>query len=387
MSEQDFYSILGVSKTATADELKKAYRTLAMKYHPDRNPGDKDAEEKFKEVNNAYQTLSDPEKRQRYDALGHDAYVHGGASGAGAGGMDATDFFNQFFGGGAGGFSDFNLEDLFGFGGGSRSRKRRGPQKGDDLLYHLTIDFEDSVFGAEKTIRIPRMEKCEHCQGQGCEPGSSKTTCPDCHGTGQVTRSSGFFSMSQPCRRCGGTGIIMDKPCRDCHGAGAVQKTSTLTVRIPAGIDTGSRLRMAGEGAAGPQGGPNGDLYVEIEVRESDVFQRDGNDLYCDVPVPFYLACMGGTITVPTVTGPEEVNLPAGVQDGALMRLRGKGMPNARGGARGNQFARIRVEVPTSLSSAQKKALKDFAQLPQEDSQYPRQTSFRKRAGKWLKKM
>ncbi len=386
MSEsQDYYSVLGVSKSATADELKKAYRTLAMKYHPDRNPDDKEAEEKFKEVNNAYQVLSDPEKRQRYDALGHDAFTHGGAGGAGGPGMDPMDIFAQMFGG-AGGGEGFDLGDLFGFGGGRRRRNSNGPVPGDDLLYELTIDFEDAVFGADKTIQIPRTEKCTHCNGEGCEPGTSKKTCPTCKGTGQITQSRGFFSMSQPCSHCHGQGVIIEKPCKECNGAGAVRKTSHLDVHVPAGIDTGNRLRLAGQGAAGLRGGANGDLYVSISVRPSDVFERQNNDLYCIVPIPFTTAVLGGTLTVPTITGPEEIKIPAGVQSGTKFRVKGKGMPNARGGNRGDEYIVIQVEIPTSLSSEQTKKMKEFAAVSSSSSQYPKQAAFQKKSARWTRK-
>lgn len=379
--EKDYYSVLGVSKSATADELKKAYRTLAMKYHPDRNPGDKEAEEKFKEVNNAYQVLGDAEKRQQYDALGHDAFTHGGAGAAGGPGMDPMDIFSQMFGGAAGG-GGFDFSDLFGGG----SKRRNGPQRGDDLLYELTIDFEDAVFGADKTISVPRTETCDHCKGDGCEPGTSKKTCPDCKGTGQVRYSRGFFSMSQPCNRCHGQGVIMDSPCKQCGGVGSVRKTSKLEVHIPAGIDSGNRLRLAGQGAAGVRGGATGDLYVSIDVRESAVFDRDGTDLTCDVPIPFVTAVLGGSVSVPTITGPETLKIPAGVQNGTRFRMKGKGMPNARGGARGDEYVRIFVEIPTSLTSEQTKKLKEFAEIAPKASQYPAQAAFLKKAQRWMKK-
>ncbi len=376
----DYYSILGVAKTATADELKKAYRTLALKYHPDRNPGDKEAEEKFKEVNNAYQVLSDPEKRQRYDALGHEAYVHGGSAGMGGDpGVNPMDIFNQFFGGVHGG--DFDLGDLFGFGG--RRSDPNGPVRGDDLLYPLTIDFEDSVLGADRQIRVPRTEKCGHCNGEGCEPGTSKKTCPDCKGTGHITRSQGFFSMSQPCGRCRERGVIIEKPCKECGGSGTVRNTSTLDVHIPAGIATGNRLRLAGQGAAGVRGGSNGDLYVAVTVRPSDVFERINNDLYCDVPIPFSMAVLGGRLTVPTVTGPEDIKIPAGVQHGTKFRIKGKGMPNAAGGARGDEYIRVKIEIPTTLTSEQAAKMKEFVELKGTSSQYPQQASFAKRTKKW----
>ena len=375
---QDYYSILGVSRDATPEQLKKAYRTLALKYHPDRNPDDKEAEEKFKDVNNAYQVLSDPQQRARYDQLGHEAFTHGG--GFGGASVDPMDIFSQFFGGG--GFGGFDLGDLFG-GGGRRSRN--APSRGDDLLYSLEIDFEDAVFGITKTITIPHTEQCEHCHGKGAEPGSDKRTCPTCHGSGQQTSRQGMFMMSQPCRSCHGTGFIIDKPCRDCHGQGQVEKRKKIEVRIPAGIDTGARLRVSGEGNAGSNGGPAGDLYVGITVRPHNVFQRDGANVFCDVPISFTTAALGGSVTVPTVAGPEEIQVPAGTQSNTRFRLRGKGMPNIRGGNRGDEYVRILVQVPTNLSSEQKRLLQEFAEKSDERRQNPGIKDFLDKAVNWLK--
>lgn len=376
---QDYYAVLGVSRDATAEQLKKAYRTLALKYHPDRNPDDKEAEEKFKDVNNAYQVLSDPQKRARYDQLGHDAYVHGGAGGFGGGTVDPMDIFSQFFGGG-GGFS-FDLGDLFS-GGGRRSRN--APSRGEDLLYNLDIDFEDAVFGLTKTITVPHTEQCEHCHGKGAEPGSEKRTCPTCHGSGQQTIRQGMFMMSQPCRACRGTGTIIDKPCRECRGQGMVEKRKKIEVRIPAGIDTGARLRVSGEGNAGENGGPAGDLYVGITVKPHSIFKREGADVYCDVPISFTTAALGGAVTVPTVTGPEEISVPAGTQSNTRFRLRGKGMPNIRGGSRGDEYVRILVQVPTNLSSEQKLLLQEFAEKSDERKQNPGIKEFCEKALRWL---
>lgn len=383
---KDFYTILGVSRNASADELKKAYRTLAMKYHPDRNPGDKEAEEKFKEVNNAYQVLSDPEKRQRYDALGHEAYTRGGASGGGPG-MDPMDIFSQFFGGAGGGGMGFDLGDLFGGFGGGGGRSRNAPRKGKDLLYSLTINFEDTVFGGKEVIKVPHMVKCSHCGGNGAEPGTKRMTCPQCGGSGQVTRSQGFFSMSQPCGKCYGKGFILERPCRECHGQGSVKRVDELTVTIPAGIDSGEQLRLVGQGDPGINGGPAGDLYVEIEVRPSNVFQRRGNDLICEVPVPVTTAILGGTIQVPSITGMEALEIPAGIQNGTSLRVRGKGMPNLHphSGGRGDEYVRIRVEVPQNLTGEQKRKLQEVAAILPGDaaSQYPEGAAFRKRTKKW----
>ncbi len=380
---KDFYTVLGVSRGASADELKKAYRKLAMQYHPDRNPGDKEAEEKFKEVNNAYQVLSDPEKRQRYDAMGHEAFTRGGGASGGGPGMDPMDIFSQFFGGRGGGV-EFDLGDLFGFGGGGRGRSsRNGPQRGKDLLYTLSLDFEDTVFGGKKVIKVPHQVHCSRCHGKGGEPGSKTTVCPVCHGAGHVVQPSGFFSVSKTCGRCRGTGTIIDKPCQQCHGAGEVEKVDELTITIPAGINTGEQLRLSGQGDAGPMGGPSGDLYVQMDVRPSDVFERRGNDLFCEVPIPVTTAILGGPVQVPTITGLEELEIPAGIQNGTTLRIRRKGMPSPQGAGRGDEYVRIRVEVPRSLSSDQKKKLREFASLSFDASQYPEGAAFQKRAKKW----
>ena len=380
--ERDFYEVLGVSRTASADELKKAYRTLAMKYHPDRNPGDKDAEEKFKEVNNAYQVLSDPEQRAKYDRMGHEMFTHGG--GGGGGGMDPMDIFAQFFGGRSAGGFGFDLGDLF---GGGRRRDPNAPSRGDDLLFEMEIDFEEAVFGADKSINVPRVATCSHCSGSGAEPGSSKRPCPVCHGSGQQTMRQGFFSMVQPCSKCRGTGVVIDKPCGSCHGSGSVRKTEKLEVHIPAGVDTGARLRLSGKGNAGHNGGPAGDLYISLSVRPHKLFARQGNDLFCEVPIPFTTAALGGTVSVPTVTGPEEMKVPAGTQPGTQFRMRGKGVPSARGTGRGDEYVKIQVEVPVNLTSEQTQKLKEFETLCEgKNSQHPRIRSFLEKALKWLKK-
>ncbi len=377
---QDYYSILGVSRNASADELKKAYRKLALKYHPDRNPDDKEAEENFKKVNNAYQVLGDEEKRARYDQLGHDMYTRAGGAGGGGPTMDASDFFSSIFGGEGG----FDLGDLFGMGGGSR-RRRNGPRQGDDLLYELTIEFEDAVFGTTKTITVPRIENCSTCNGSGAEPGSTKKTCPVCHGSGQQVISQGFFSMSQPCRNCHGSGTIIEKPCKQCHGQGNVRTKNQIEVTIPPGVDTGNRLRLPGKGNAGTNGGPAGDLYIAIEVKPHNLFVRQGNDILCEVPISVVTAILGGTIEVPTITGKGELKLPAGVQNGSRFRIKGKGVASARGGGRGDEYVRVIVEIPSDVNSDQKELLRKFAEKTNEKKQYPHIKSFRDKASRWMK--
>jgi molecular chaperone DnaJ len=357
----DYYELLGVSKSASAAEIKKAYRKMAVKYHPDKNPGNKEAEEKFKEISHAYEVLSDENKRARYDQFGPEAFTSAGrANGAGAGGgfHDPFDIFSQVFGGGGGGGSIF--EDLFG-GGGFSQRSSNGARDGADLRYDLEIDFEDAVYGADKKIRIPKMTSCENCKGSGCEPGSGKKTCPQCGGSGQVSLAQGFFNIRQTCPACQGAGQIIEKPCSKCRGEGRVRTEKTLQIHIPPGVDTGSRLRVSNEGESGVRGGRSGDLYVFIHVRPHEVFQREGNDIICEVPVDYPTAALGGVIEVPTVAGKAKMKIPEGTQGGTVLRLKGKGIPSLRGGPRGNQLVRIFVEVPKSLNREQKEALKEFA--------------------------
>ncbi len=376
---QDYYQTLGINKNASADEIKKAYRKLAIKYHPDKNPGNKEAEEKFKEVSLAYEVLSDPEKRRQYDQFGHDAYTRSG--GAGASGADfrhAQDIFSQFFGGGGG----FSFEDLFGGGGGRRAYN--GPVDGDDLRYDLEIDFEDAMYGADKKITMPRMVDCPECSGSGCEPGTGKKTCSRCGGTGQQTISQGFFQMRQACPACGGTGQVIEKPCRKCRGRGQVQVEKSFQLHIQPGVDTGSRLRVPGKGQAGIRGGQPGDLYVFIHVRPSDVFTRSGDDLMCEVPVPFATAVLGGVVDVPTISGKAKMRVPAGTQSGTTLRLRGKGVPSLRGGARGDLHIRILVESPVGLSREQEELLRKFNAGLTAANQ-PRQKAYAERAGRFLR--
>ncbi len=375
----DFYETLGVSKNASADEIKKAYRKLAVKYHPDKNQGNKEAEEKFKEVSAAYETLSNPDKRRQYDQFGHEAYTRGGGGG-GAGGFNyqqAQDIFSQFFGGGGG----FGFEDLF---GGGRRANPNAPQRGEDLRYNLEIDFEDAMYGVDKTIKVQRQESCDKCSGSGCEPGSGKKSCPRCGGSGTLNISQGFFSVRQPCPNCSGTGQIIEKPCPKCHGKGRVSASAPLQIHIPAGVDTGSQLRVPGKGCAGIRGGQAGDLYVVMRVRESNVFIREDRDLLCEVPVSYAVAAAGGEVDVPTISGKSKIRIPAGTQSGTLLRLKGKGAPSVRGAGRGDLHIRILVETPKDLSKEQLELLEKFnASLTEKNNR--RQSEFAERAKQFLK--
>ena len=365
--KRDYYEVLGVSKGASDDEIKKAYRKLAKKYHPDMNPGDKEAEAKFKEVNEAYSILSDSEKRARYDQFGHagvDPNYGAGGPGGGFGGfdmgdIDLGDIFGSFFGGGFGGF------------GGSASSRRNGPQKGESLRASLTISFEEAAFGCEKEINLNRTEECEACYGSGAEPGTTAETCPDCRGTGVVRvqqRTGGFaFSSTAPCSRCRGTGKIIHTPCKACGGSGSVKKTKRVTVSIPAGIDDGQAISLRGQGNAGKNGGPAGDLIVAVHVKPHPQFHRDGTTVLYEQPVTFYQAVMGAELEIPTIDGKVKYNLPAGTQTGTTFRLRGKGIPELRGRGRGDQYVTVRVQVPTSLNGEQKEALRAFAEAMGED--------------------
>ena len=365
--KRDCYEVLGVSKGASDDEIKKAYRKLAKKYHPDMNPGDKEAEAKFKEVNEAYSILSDSEKRARYDQFGHagvDPNYGAGGPGGGFGGFDMGDIdlgniFGSFFGGGFGGF------------GGSTSSRRNGPQKGESLRASLTISFEEAAFGCEKEINLNRTEECEACHGSGAEPGTTAETCPDCRGTGVVRvqqRTGGFaFSSTAPCSRCRGTGKIIHTPCKACGGSGSVKKSKRVTVSIPAGIDDGQAISLRGQGNAGKNGGPAGDLIVAVHVKPHPQFHRDGTTVLYEQPVTFYQAVMGAELEIPTIDGKVKYNLPAGTQTGTTFRLRGKGIPELRGRGRGDQYVTVRVQVPTSLNGEQKEALRAFAEAMGED--------------------
>ena len=375
--KRDYYEVLGVAKTATADEIKSAYRKLAMKYHPDRNPGDKAAEEKFKEAAEAYDVLHDAEKRQRYDQFGHAAFQNGGGAGGfggfGAGGMSMDDIFSMFgdvFGGhGGGGFESF-------FGGGSQRRAdHNAPQRGDDMNFRLDIDFDEALFGSVRTIDLTLPAECDECGGTGAAKGSQRTTCKHCGGRGAVIGGHGFFQVRQTCPVCGGEGTIIEKPCRKCRGTGHVSAPQHIELKIPAGVDDGSRLRLAGKGAGGLRGGPAGDLFVVLGVRESDIFEREGQELYVDVPVSPITAALGGEVEIPTPEGMAAINIPAGTPNGKLFRLRGKGVPSLRGGYPGDLTARIVFEVPANLDRKQKAALEDFQKHAKPET-FPEQQTF-----------
>ena len=365
VSKRDYYEVLGVSKTATDVEIKSAYRKLAMKHHPDRNPGDHAAEEKFKEAAEAYAILADPDKRSAYDRFGHAAV----SSGAGAGAGFDPSVFQEF-----GDFADI-LGNMFGFGDlFSGGRRRGGPQRGADLRYDLEITFEESARGAETTIQIPRQENCEACSGSGSAPGSSPTTCPQCHGQGQVRFQQGFFSIAKTCGHCNGSGRVIATPCTTCGGAGASRRQHRLNVRIPPGVETGSRLRLRGEGEAGA-GGASGDLFVVLRVQDHPFFVRDGADVVCDVPVSFAQAALGTEIDVPTLQGTTKLKIPAGTQSGQLFKLRGKGVPDLNGYGRGDEIVRLLVETPRKLSPQQRTLLEEFARISGEEV-HPLQKSF-----------
>ena len=378
--KRDYYEVLGVAKTASADEIKSAYRKLAMKYHPDRNPGDKAAEEKFKEAAEAYDVLHDPEKRQRYDQFGHQAF-QGGAGGYGPGGMNMDDIFSMFgdlFGGRGGGFSGGfgGFEEMFG--GGRRQQRRadpNGPRRGDDMTFRLEIDFDEAIFGSERELELTLPEQCSECGGTGAAAGSRRVTCKTCGGAGVVIGGSGFFQVRQTCPTCGGEGSVLEKPCRKCRGTGHVSAPRKIALKIPAGVDDGSRLRLAGKGGGGLRGGENGDLYVQLSVRESDIFEREGQYLGVDIPVSPVLAALGGTVSVPTPEGEAQLKIPAGTPNGKVFRLRGKGVPSLRGGPAGDLDARIVFEVPTNLDRKQRAALEEFQKLSSA-STFPAAQSF-----------
>lgn len=351
MAKRDYYEVLGVSKTASDDELKKAYRTLAKKYHPDLNGGDKECEEKFKEVNEAYEVLSDPQKRARYDQFGHEDPRAGGAGGYGdftggfGGGFD--DIFSAFFGGGFGG-----------------AQRARGPERGNDLRYDLTITFEEAAFGCEKEITVTREENCEECGGTGAKKGTSPTTCPTCKGTGQVqsfiNTPIGRVSNVRVCDACHGSGKIIKDPCPKCNGRGRVRRNRKISIKIPAGIDNGMQIPLRRQGEPGLRGGENGDLYIFVTVRPHKLFTRENYDLYCDVTVSFTQAALGGEIDVPTLNGMTKYNLPEGTQPGAVVRLRGQGIQNLRGAGKGDLYIKINVEIPRRLTEKQKELLRQF---------------------------
>ncbi|HTL66779.1 MAG TPA: molecular chaperone DnaJ [Lacunisphaera sp.] len=381
--KQDYYELLGVEKSASEEDLKKAYRKKAVQYHPDKNPGNKEAEEMFKKVSEAYEVLKDPEKRAAYDRFGHAAFQQGGgprgAGGFGGGGgfHDPFDIFREVFGqqGGGGGI----FEEFFGGGGNGGG----GAGRGSDLRYDLEISLEEAARGVEKEISFRRLGECSHCHGSGAEPGSKRTTCPTCRGAGQVTTSRGFFHVRQVCPTCHGSGSRVEKACVKCHGEGRVNETAKINVKIPAGVDTGNKLRSSGNGEAGVMGGEAGDLYIVVHVRDHEIFERQGDDLFCEIPIKFTLATLGGTIEVPTLQGKAALKVPAGTQSNTTFRLKGRGMPHLRGSATGDQLIRVQVEVPTHLSAEQKKVLEEFARLGG-DTDEPMARSFFEKARKFF---
>ena len=372
--KRDYYEVLGVSKGASDDELKKAFRKEAKKYHPDLHPGDKEAEEKFKEINEAYEVLSNPEKRQRYDQFGHagvDPNYGAGGGGAYSGGFgDFGDIFSDIFGGG------------FGFGGGGR---RNGPKRGNDVRQVVNVSFEEAAFGCKKKINITKMEGCPSCGGTGAKKGTSPETCQHCHGTGQIQTQQrtilGYMTNVTTCPHCHGTGKIIKEPCKDCRGTGKVRNSKTVEINIPAGIDNDQTMQLSGQGEPGERGGPNGDLLITVRVRPHEIFERRDNDVYLEMPISFVQAALGATLTVPTLDGAVKYDIPEGTQSGTRFRLRGKGIPFIRGKGRGDQYVTVTVEVPKNLSSRQKELLRDF----EEDKNYKQKKSFAEKMKEFLK--
>ena len=383
-NKRDYYEVLGVSKGASEEEIKKAYKKLARKYHPDMNPGDKEAEEKFKEINEANEVLSDPKKRQLYDQYGFAGvdpnYAaqngggpggFGGFSGFGGDGVDLGDIFGDIFGGGFGGF-----------GGSSRSANPNAPRKGQDIRVRITLTFDEAVHGCKKNITITRQQECTECHGSGCAAGSSPETCPDCGGRGFVIRQQrtpfGVMQTQQPCSRCGGKGKLIKNPCRSCHGGGTIAVKKTLEANVPAGIDDDQGFRLSGMGNAGTNGGPAGDVIVAVTVQPSEVFQRDENNIYVVFPITYSQAVLGDTITVPSIDGKVEVNVPEGTQSGTTFRLRGKGIQYVNGRGRGDMYVKCEVEIPKKLSRTQREALKKFEGTLKEDNYEKRKGFFKK---------
>ena len=376
MAEQkrDYYEVLGVSKGASEEEIKKAYKKLARKYHPDLNPDNKEAEEKFKEVNEAYEILSDSNKTARYDQFGFAGVDPNYGAGAGGGGFDGGfdfgdlgDIFGSFFGGG--------------FGGGRRANPN-APQRGESIRLSLAISFEEAAFGCEKEVSVDRMEQCGTCSGSGCAAGTSPEVCPDCHGTGQVQvrrqTPMGVFATSAPCGKCGGKGKIIHQPCPDCRGSGTVRKRKTIQVSIPAGIDNGQTISVRGQGSAGKNGGPAGDLLVTITVRPHELFRREGTSVLCDAPITFAQAVLGAELEIPTIDGKVKYDLPEGTQTGTTFRLKGKGIPSLNGRGRGDQYVTVHIETPRNLNREQKEALKKFAESVGDNNYEERKKFFRK---------
>ncbi len=373
--KRDYYEVLGIQKGASEDEIKKAYKKLARKYHPDMNPGDKEAEEKFKEVNEANEVLSDPEKKARYDQFGfagvdpnYGAGAGGGAYGGGFDFGDLGDIFGSFFGGG--------------FGGGQR-RNPNAPQRGESIRASVSVSFTEAAFGCEKSVTLERSEQCPTCKGNGCAPGTTPEICPDCHGTGTVqTRRQtpmGVFASNGPCRKCGGTGRLIHQPCPDCRGTGAVRKRKTIKINIPAGIDHGQTISLRGQGNAGRNGGPAGDLLITVMVQPHELFRRDGVDVFCEAPITFAQAVLGAELEIPTIDGKVKYSIPEGTQTGTVFRLKGKGIPVLNGRGRGDQYVTVTIETPRNLNKEQKEALRRFSETLGESNYEKRKSFFKKK--------
>ncbi|MCL5097720.1 MAG: molecular chaperone DnaJ [Candidatus Omnitrophica bacterium] len=363
MAKRDYYEVLGVSRNASDEEIKKAYRKLAVKYHPDKNPGSKTAEENFKELGEAYEALSDSQKRAAYDQYGHAAFdprARGFGAGRTGGFHDPFDIFREVFGGGS---ASSIFESFFGV----EPTENGGPLRGSDLRYDMELTFEEGALGCEKEITVTKLDRCDACNGTAAEPGSSIKTCSTCGGRGQVVTSRGIFSIAQTCPRCEGSGRVFEKPCRACRGTGRRERTSKIKIKIPPGVDTGARLRSSGNGEAGRHGGPPGDLYVVLHVRSHPIFQRDGDDLICDVPVSFVQATLGAELEVPTLTGKAQIRIPPGTQPGTVFRLKGKGVKNVQGYGYGDLHVRVNLEVPVRLTNAQRDKLLEFADICDEN--------------------
>ncbi|MDK4697092.1 molecular chaperone DnaJ [Kingella negevensis] len=377
MSNKDFYETLGVARSASDDEIKKAYRKLAMKYHPDRNPDNKEAEDKFKEVQKAYDTLSDPQKKAAYDQYGHAAFEQGGFGGAGgAGGFGG-------FGGGFGGAQGFDFGDIFSqmFGGAGAGGARQQSYQGEDINYRVEITLEEAAAGVKRQITVPTYEECDICHGSGAKPGTKASTCHTCHGSGTVHVRQAIFTIQQTCPTCGGSGKEIKDPCVKCHGEGRVKTSKTVEVNIPAGIDDGQRIRLTGEGELGTNGVPSGDLYIHVTVKEHKIFQRDPDvptDLHCELPISFATAALGGEVEVPTLDGKVKLTIPAGTQAGKRMRVKGKGVKSVRSSLVGDLYCHIVVETPINLTDRQKELLEEFESIATglDRSQTPRQKSF-----------
>jgi molecular chaperone DnaJ len=382
-TKRDYYEVLEVTRSANGDEIKKSYRRLAVKFHPDKNPGDKSAEEKFKELGEAYDVLSDDQKRAAYDRFGHQAFSQGGGAARGGGGFhDPFDIFREVFGTSGGGGAGGIFEQFFG--GGQQRADRDGKQRGSDLRYDMQIRLEEAALGCDKEIEVQKLETCGVCSGTGAESGSRAVSCRDCGGRGQVISSRGFFQVSQTCPRCRGTGQVIDKPCRHCGGEGRAESPSRIKLKIPAGIEDGSRLRSVRNGEAGLRGGPPGDLYVVIHIKEHEIFEREDNHLFCEVPVSFTIAALGGELEVPTLEGKAQVKIPAGTQSNVIFKLRGKGMPVLNSSMRGDLMVRVIVEVPTHLNGEQRRKLEEFAALMGEENT-PMHKSFFEKAKEFFR--